>query len=396
MRILLLCNKLPYPSNDGSSIAIARMIEGYVAAGVELTVLSLNTKKHFKDPEFIPKKVQDSMRLEIVEVDTNPTVGNAFVNLFQRLPFHVSRFFQKPVASRLEDLLDQQDYDIVQCEGIFMMPYKRIVWKKSSAKVVLRAHNIEHRIWERTTHEETKPVLKAFLKVQSTKLKRYEIYCATKANAILPISPVDATFFAQFNTHVHTMPCGIDHVEPLKTLNTSSFFHLGAMDWLPNQLSIHWLLKDVWPKVHAENNALTLHLAGRAMSDEFKNQKIPGVQIHGEIDDARAFRSNHGVMLVPLQAGSGMRVKIIEGLAEGIPIISTRIGAEGIDVEDGKHVVLADDADAFARAMLKLANHEQTCIEIGKNAATLAAEKYLNQSLVADLVGYYKETWQIS
>jgi glycosyltransferase involved in cell wall biosynthesis len=396
MRILLLCNKLPYPSNDGSSIAIARMIEGYLQAGAELTVLSLNTKKHFKNPESIPQKIKESVHFEIVEVDTNPTVGNAFANLFQRLPFHVSRFFQKPVAQRLEQLLDEQTFDIVQCEGIFMMPYKQIAWKKSKAKIVLRAHNVEHLIWERTTQEETKPVLKAFLKAQSAKLKRYEIHCATKADAILPISPVDAVFFEKYNQHVKTVPCGVQSVQANKSVNNKNFFHLGAMDWLPNQLGIDWLLKEVWPKLMAKNNQLKLHLAGRAMSNDFLKLKLPGVQVHGEVEDAHSFRAEHGVMLVPLQAGSGMRIKIIEGLAEGIPVISTTIGAEGIEAENGKNILLADDAQSFAEAILRIANDEDACKSIGKNAATLAAEKYLNQTLIADLVEYYKNTWQIS
>jgi glycosyltransferase involved in cell wall biosynthesis len=396
MRILLLCNKLPYPCNDGSSIAIARMIEGYIEAGAELTVLSLNTIKHFKDPELIPQSIKERVNFEIVEVDTNPTVGNAFVNFFQRLPFHVSRFYQKPVEQRLENLLAKQEFDIVQCEGIFMMPYKQLVWKKSTAKIVLRAHNVEHLIWERTTREQTKPVLKTFLKAQSAKLKRYEIHCATKADAILPISPVDAAFFIEYNQQVYTVPCGVDSVKSNKSLNCQSFFHLGAMDWLPNQKGIDWLLKEVWPKVMANNNKLSLHLAGRAMSNELRKVKLPGVFVHGEVDDARTFRAEHGVMLVPLHSGSGMRIKIIEGLAESIPVISTTIGAEGIEAENGKNILLADDAQSFAEAILRIANDEDACKSIGKNAATLAAEKYLNQTLIADLVEYYKNTWQIS
>lgn len=396
MRILLLCNKLPYPSNDGSSIAIARMIEGYIQAGAELTVLSLNTKKHFKDPESIPPAIKKAARFEIVEVDTNPTMGNAFANLFQRLPFHVSRFFQKSVAQRLEQLLDEATFDIVQCEGIFMMPYKQIVWKKSMAKIVLRAHNVEHLIWERTTQEESKPVLKAFLKAQSAKLKRYEIHCTTKADAILPISPVDASFFTAYNEHVYTVPCGIAQVAANQNINCKSFFHLGAMDWLPNQLGIDWLLKEVWPKVMARDSKLKLHLAGRAMSDELLKLKLPGVQVHGEVENAQTFRAEHGVMLVPLHAGSGMRIKIIEGFAEGIPVIATKIGAEGIEAENGKNILLADKAQEFADAILNIANDGATCKSIGKNAATLATEKYLNQTLMTDLVRYYKNTWQIS
>lgn len=396
MRILILCNKLPYPSNDGSSIAIASMISGYLETGVDLTVLSLNTKKHYKDPAAIPPNIKAAVRFEIIDVDTNPTFGNAFANLFQRLPFHVSRFVQKPVLQRLNSLLTENIFDIVQCEGIFMMPYKLLIWKLSDAKIVLRAHNVEHRIWERTTKEEPKPILKAFLKTQSAKLKRYEIHCAKKADAILPITPIDAAFFSEYNDTIHPVPCGIQSAKANEKLNCQQFFHLGAMDWLPNQKGIDWLLTEVWPEVMKKNNKLSLHLAGRAMSKELKNIKQEGVHIHGEVVDAKAFRQQHGVMLVPLHSGSGMRIKIIEGLAEGIPIISTSVGAEGIEAEDGKNIRLADDKDAFVDAILKMAEDDHACQSIGKNAATLAAEKYLNKALIADLVGYYTDKWQIS
>ncbi len=396
MKILLLCNKLPYPTNDGSSIAIARMIEGYVQAGAELTVLSLNTKKHYKHPDSIPETVSKNVRFEIVDVDTNPTVGNAFANLFQKLPFHVSRFFLKEVSQKLTHLLKQQAFDLVQCEGLFMMPYQHLVRQHSEAKVVLRAHNIEHQIWDRAIQSTTKPVLKAFLRSQASKLKRYEIYCAKHADAVIPISPVDAEFFKEYNSNVHTVACGVTDVKPIKKIAKDQCFHLGAMDWLPNQLGIDWLLKSVWPKVFAKNNKLTLHLAGRAMTQELKQTKAPGVVVHGEVESASDFRAQHGIMLVPLQAGSGMRIKIVEGLAEGIPIISTALGAEGIEAANGKHLLIADEAEDFANAILQLTGDDKLLETIGKNAATLATEKYLNQTLIAELVGFYRNTWQIS
>ena len=395
MKILLLANKLPYPANDGSSIAIARMIEGFLANGVELTVLTLNTKKHHKDPAAIPQNVKDNVRFEILDVDTNPSVGNAFLNLFQRLPFHVSRFFQKKVAARLEALLKENEFDVVQAEGLFMMPYKRIVWQHSKARVVLRAHNIEHLIWQRTAESETKPVLRQFLRTQTKKLKRYEIYCAQKADAVIPISPVDAAFFEELNTNVHTVPCGVNLLHPgPERLAPNRFFHLGAMDWLPNQQGVSWLIKEVWPLVQKENPSLELHLAGRAMPQWLSELTSPGITVHGEVENAETFRRDHGVMLVPLLAGSGMRIKIIEGLAEGLPMISTTIGAEGIVAENGREIVLADSAEDFARAIITLANDRQRCIEIGKNAATLAAKSYQNQALIKDLADFYTHTWQ--
>lgn len=396
MKILLLCNKLPYPANDGSSIAIARMIEGLVAANVELTVLSLNTKKHFKNSNDIPEAIQQKVHFEIVEVDTNPTIGNAFINLFERLPFHVSRFYQKAVEQKLEALLKETDFDIVQAEGLFMMPYKRLVWAKSKAKVVLRAHNIEHLIWQRTAEEHPMAVTRSFLRMQVKKLKRYEDYCAAKADAIIPISPADQPYFEAINPNTHTAVCGTEVFHKHGKYNPKRFFHLGAMDWLPNKLGVNWLLNDVWPKVMRQNPDLELHLAGRSMDDKLAKHKQPGVFIHGAVADAVAFRAEHGTMLVPLLSGSGLRIKIIEGLSEGLPIISTTIGAEGIKVTDTKDILLADTAEAFAAAILQMAADQSLSSQIGKNAATLAAKNYQNSTIINNLVQFYAQTWHNS
>lgn len=395
MKILLLCNKLPYPGNDGSSIAIAKMIEGYLEVGAEVSALCLNTVKHFKEPENIPEDIRLKVDFTIVNVDTNPTRRNAFANLFQKLPFHVSRFFQTDVANQLKELLANNTFDIIQLEGIFMMPYYRIIREHSKAKVVLRAHNVEHQIWKRAIPS-AQPVLKAFLKNQTAKLKRYENWCATQVDAIIPISENDAEYFADFNQSSITIPCGIDDAKHIELIDNSKFFHLGAMDWLPNQQGIKWLLTEVWPLVYAQNNTLTLHLAGRAMSKELLQHKQEGVTVYGEIDDAFEFRKNHGIMLVPLLAASGIRIKIIEGLAQGLPIISTQIGAEGIPGINGKDIVLVSTAQSFADAILDLANNPEKCELIGKNAAILANENFNNKNLANKLLAFFKTEWKTS
>ncbi len=396
MRILLLCNKLPYPANDGSSIAIAKMIEGFVAEQAEVFVLSLNTVKHHKNPESIPQHLKNNMHFTVVDVNTNPTAPKAFLNLFQKLPFHVSRFFQPNVGKILTQLLRENTFDIVQIEGIFMMPYADIVRANSTAKIALRTHNIEHLIWERTVKSHRLSPLKAYLQLQTRKLKRYELQCAKQADCVVAISAADEAFFAKHAAKTIAIPCGIDAVHPNPNIATGNFFHLGAMDWLPNQQGVDWLLTEVWPLVFAANKNLKLHVAGRAMSEKLRTLKAEGVVIHGEIDDAKSFRNTHGIMLVPLLAGSGIRIKIIEGMAEGIPVISTAIGAEGIPAKNEHDILLANSAQDFANAMLLLANNPAKCAQIGKNAAILAEQNFMNKTLANKLLAFYRTAWQTS
>ncbi len=392
MKILMLCNKLPYPANDGSSIAMARMIEGFIEEKSEVTVLCLNTLKHRKDPDKIPANIKKAVLFEIVEVNTNPTRRKAFANLFQKLPFHVSRFYQEEVAEKLAEILRKNAFDVVQLEGIFMMPYFRLIRENSEAKVALRPHNVEHQIWERAIPT-SKPVMRAFLKNQTKKLRRYEHWCAKEVDGLVPISENDTKYFSVFNKKIITIPCGIDAIQPNAKVNNKSFFHLGAMDWLPNQQGIDWLLDEVWPIVMEKDSSLKLHLGGRAMSKEFMSREITGVVIHGEVDNADNFRKEHGVMLVPLLAGSGIRIKIIEGLAQGLPIVSTRIGAEGIPGRHGENILLAETADDFASSILELANNPEKCKAIGEKAALLATENFMNKNLANRLLAFYNGAW---
>jgi glycosyltransferase involved in cell wall biosynthesis len=396
VKILLLCNKFPYPANDGSSIAIARMIEGYAEAGVKLTVLSLNTLKHRKDPDSTPKGISEKVVFHVVNVDTNPTTRNALFNLIQKLPFHVSRFFQREVDTKLSDVLTAEEFDIIHFEGIFMMPYFQTARKLSSARVVLRTHNVEYQIWKRASKSNKKPILSAFLLTQTRKLRRYERWCATVSDAIVAITEQDASYFREFNPNTISVPCGVNDVRISQQINNKMFFHLGSMDWLPNQQGVEWLLEAVWPKVQQSGSDLELHLAGRNMPAPLLKMKKAGVVVHGEIQDAPSFRQSHGVMLVPLQAGSGMRVKIVEAMTEGIPIISTSIGAEGIPLVHGESFMMANDADQFAESIIRISERPDLCRSIGKNAALLAEEKFLNKNLIKHLLGFYQEIWNIS
>lgn len=394
MKLLLLCNKVPYPANDGSSIAIAQMIEGYLVSGIEVHVLCLNTKKHRKDLNLMPHGVKNRASFNVVEVDTNPTTRKAFFNLFQKLPFHVSRFYLKSVALQLEEILKKNTFDIIQFEGVFMMPYVHLVRKMSDAKVILRAHNVEHEIWKRTAANQTKPILKTFLKAQTRKLRRYELWCAREANGILAISEKDCNFFQQHSTHCITAPVGMNQFNKVDYKPQKTFFHLGAMDWIPNQQGVAWLVQEVWPLVQKVAPNLKLHLAGRTLKPDDEEYSGVNVVIHGEVYDASEFRKKHGIMLVPLQAGSGMRVKIVEAMAEGLPIITTTIGCEGIPMENGTHALIANTAEEFAQQMLALANDSALQMLVANNAAKLALEHFNNNAIIKKVIQFLNEEWK--
>ena len=382
MRILLFCNKLPYPPKDGGAVALYNMIKGYHEAGVSLTVLALNTHKHYYPPASIPSTdVLSQVALHTVEVNTDVTITGAIANLFSGKAYHASRFRQKPVQEKLLAVLQQNAFDVVQMEEVYLSPYVNLIRQHSNANILLRAHNVEHAIWEKVAKNRSNPLKKAYLKLQARRLKHFEHAHIPRFDALMPINQSDLATFRQmgFRGPALALPSGINlsdyHVD-FDLADPHLVFHLGAMDWQPNQDALAWFVKHVWPGVKAAMPKAELALAGRNMPDPSPFGRYEGVTVYGEVASARAFMQKGGVMVVPLQSGSGMRIKILEGMALGKAIVTTSLGASGIPVTDGHDVLIADEPEAFTNSLLRCLRYPGYQQALGKRARETVARHY--------------------
>lgn len=161
------------------------------------------------------------------------------------------------------------------------------------------------------------------------------------------------------------------------------------MDWMPNQESIDWLLTDIWPLIHSQEPQVSLYLAGRKMPERFLEKSGDGLYVEGEVADANAYIADKQINVVPLLSGSGIRVKIIESMAAGKVVVTTSVGAQGIDYEDGKNILIANTPQEFADQIKRLADNPSFCREIGQNARRLAEEHYDRNRLGKQLVDFY-------
>jgi glycosyltransferase involved in cell wall biosynthesis len=174
--------------------------------------------------------------------------------------------------------------------------------------------------------------------------------------------------------------------------NLNSLFYIGALDWIPNQEGLIWFIDDVWPFVMKKHPLAIFHVAGRNAPKWFSSRVTSrNVLYHGEVDDAYTYMEQAGIMIVPLFSGSGMRVKIIEGMALGKAIVATSVGVEGIDVTDEKDVLIADDAVNFASKIEQLLGDRDLIKKISLNARSCVMEKYDNASISGNLVKFYSE-----
>lgn len=388
MRILQICNKPPFPPVDGGAIAMHNTTLGLLERGHSVKVFSMATPKHGVKLSELPEEYKSKTQFESVFIDTSIRIKDAFLNLFSSKSYNIERFICKEFEAKLIELLRQQDFDVVLIESLFVTPYIEAIKVNSSAKIVLRAHNVEHKIWERFSQNSSNPIKKKYLELLAKRLKEYEVQVLSDLDAICTLTKVDQKSFKSlgFNKLSTAIPVGYklndaDILASSQQEEQQSLFHIASMDWMPNIEGVDWLLEKVWPKVVKKNHKAKLYLAGRNMPERFYNKKTKGVTVVGEVPEAKNFYISKKIMLVPVLSGSGMRIKIIEGMALGKVIISTTIGAEGIACEHNKNILIADTPQEFAAAIDKCLNDDELCAKIGHNAKLLINEQYNNETI---------------
>jgi glycosyltransferase involved in cell wall biosynthesis len=279
--------------------------------------------------------------------------------LFSKNPYIAERFNIKAFRKVLSTLLRQESYDIIQMEGPYPGQYMDTIRSESGAVVSLRAHNVEHLLWERKALYEKSKLKKWYLVNMANRLRRYESELASQIDILIPISKFDETCFRElgFNKSSVTIPTGLSIENyPLTQLPSEpSIFFIGALDWLPNQEGLKWFLENIFPQLLSQLPNLKFHVAGRnapAAFEKFLNH--PNISYHGEVKDALVFIRSYRVMVVPLLSGSGIRIKIIEGMALGRPVVTTSAGIEGIEIDGDKNVAVEDDPYRFSDQIVKL------------------------------------------
>lgn len=395
LKILFICNKSPWPAIEGGPMAMNNLIEGLIAAGNFVKVIAVDSDKYHVEAEDIPDDYRKKTGIEFVHLDLSVKPVPAMLNLFSKESYHVRRFVSIDFEAKLTEILQNEQFDIVQLETLFMAPYLDVIRKYSSGKIVLRSHNIEHLIWKRIFLKSRNPVKRFYLKHLFSTLERYEKGVLNRFDGILPITEKDATFFKKYcKKPVKTIPFGINPEDyPLRGNQQQEFalFHIGAMNWMPNEEGIRWFLKEVWPDVRAKFPLLKLYLAGRVMPRWLLGLKEKNVVVLGEVPDARAFILSKTISIAPLFSGSGVRIKIIESMSLGKAVISTSTGAEGIEYTEGKDILLADSAEDFTEAIARLYKNPHQAFKLGENARKLMEAKHDNRKIIEYLEAFYRK-----
>jgi glycosyltransferase involved in cell wall biosynthesis len=397
MKLLVLAPRPLWPEHDGGTVATARCIRGLASAGADISLLSMKTEKHPEARTSTGLKIPSYLSgYNTVSVETRIRPAAMAHNLlFSAEPYDLARFRSPAYSEALRAHLKSSHFDIIQCEGLTMALYQEEIRKLTNSPVILRAHNLEHRIRQMMAAGEMSPVRKAYLSNLSLRLLSVEKQAAAEFDAVVPISEPD---FRWFNEAAKGKPVFLSETgaevavrlpEPPDTPPRIGF--IGSMNWHPNIEGIKWFINSVWPSVIEKVPSATLHIAGRGLKQNH-TALLHGnnIVIEGETDNARDFIASSHVTIAPLFAGSGLRIKIIEAMSAGRPVVATPIAAEGLQAENGRELAVAGDPESFCSALSSLLQDHVKRALMGDAAVALVKHRYDNATNTARLLEFYK------
>jgi glycosyltransferase involved in cell wall biosynthesis len=367
MRILQLTPRVADPPIDGGRVVMLQIANALRRLGNDVHVLSLNPRKQHVDAE------------GAIDIDTSGHLAAFWRARRLGVPYLVARFFTPRFADALRAHLREQRFDVVQVESPFLLPYVPAIRESSDAIVVLRSLNVEFRIWEQLAANKLNPLPR----IIARSLRRYEIAHLNTCDAIVPITEDDARDFRTLGSTIpiHVLPGGVDLPAIFREGHGTIGF-LGSLDYRPNQEAALWIAEQLQPRVSAE-----IHIAG-SNAPPWLRARLENVHFEGKVADAAEFIQSMSVMIAPIFSGGGMRIKILEAMANARPVVSTSIGAAGIE---GDNIVLADDADSFAAAVSQLLSDPSRARSIGEAGRRLVETRYATDALARDLVAFYEE-----
>ena len=384
MRILQVCKKFPFPIMDGEAVAVRALALGLREAGCEVDLLSFNTSKHrVADPQTVD--LPHYRHIASSDLDNDVVWWKVARSLLRRGSYHVTRFECDQFRGQLKTMLQLHDYDAVVLETTILATYVPVIRELTSAPVLLRAHNVEHEIWDRLGRRGSllhRPVYRALAR----RLRRFERTYLPKADVLLPITARDGAAFRRdlgYRGPVHVVPVGYNaraaapaerRLEIGRAPLSVSF--IGSLDWAPNLEGLDWFLEQVWPKLHLAFPTLQFHVAGRKTPARILTLDLPNVFVHGEVPDAKAFLRSHPLTVAPILSGSGTRVKILDAMSTGRVVLTTSMGLEGIDAEHRREVLVCDTAAGFVAQLNWLLRDASRASEIGRAATELIRERY--------------------
>jgi sugar transferase (PEP-CTERM/EpsH1 system associated) len=378
MHILWVKNELLHPLDKGGRIRTYEMLRR-LRDHHRVTYIALDDGATTADQRSRAREYCDE--LVLVPWRRSPLRGwrrglAILRNVFSSIPFSLAPYRSRAMTRAIRERCTSGDDrpDVVVCD--FLMPALSIP-EGLPCPVVLFQHNVEAMIWERRTRVAANPILRLYMGEQWRRMRRVEREQCLRFDHVVAVSAEDAAIFrsAYGVERVSAVPTGVDtdFFRPSGTVtrNPASIVFTGSMDWMPNEDGMVFFVDEVLPRIERAVPESTLTIVGRNPTARVRSlsERSPRVTVTGTVPDVRPYLEAASVVVVPLRVGGGTRIKIYEAMGMERAVVSTTIGAEGLDVTDGEHIVLADDPASFADAVIALLRAPERAAAIGRSAA---------------------------
>lgn len=371
LRILLLTPQLPYPPEQGTSLRNFHILRG-LAQDHEVHLLSFDETGSRSSPDRSP------LHDLCAQLTSVPVPGRTMSQRLGRLltdphPDMAHRLKSETFEQSLDGLLGQIRFDVVQVEGIELASTMTIIrHSQQECAVVFDDHNAEaelqRRMFVTDLSQPTRWIAAMYSFIQWRRLRRFERRACRIADGVSVVSEADRSHLLALAPEIDPLviPNCID-VETYRHIprrDAATFDHdllfIGKMDYRPNVDAVLWFSREIWPLIRAKRPDASWAVVGKQPHARLLHlNNEPGINLTGAVPDIKPYLAGACVYVMPFRIGSGTRLKLIEALASGVAMVSTYVGAEGYPLVDGKHLLLEDDPDAFARAVLRLMNDDE-------------------------------------
>jgi glycosyltransferase involved in cell wall biosynthesis len=292
-------------------------------------------------------------------------------------PYAVSKFTDPKVGSAVSSWLSGERFDVAVCD--FLSASGNFP-RELKTPCILFQHNVESSLWQRMAATESHPVKKLSFTIESAKMRRYERATLGRFHHIVAVSEYDREQMLRMdpNCEITVVPTGVDtqkfRVAPPSTATPPRIVFTGSMDWEPNIDAVDYFCAQIWPRIRKEFPAALFQIVGRKPAAKVLRLASDSVEVTGTVPSVEEYLDKAAVVVVPLRIGGGTRLKIFEAMAMGKALVSTSIGAEGLDIKSGHDLLLADDATGFADAVLLLLRDTEIRRRLEKAAIDTAAK----------------------
>ena len=376
VRVLIVGAWFPYPPRWGWATRVYQLAR-QLAIRHDVTLLTYATSA---DEENVAELERQGIHVETVPHEAPSTAQRRTTqlrSLLGRTPYEPHRTYSREMQERIDRLFAREAFDVVQLESTLVWPFRF----PAGTPLVLDEHNVDYETYARMREGARSPIRKAFYLVEEGRVRRYEQDAWRRSSGLVLTSAREEEMAREVapGTATAVVPNGVDtdyftpgsgEIEP------QTIVFNGVLDYRPNLDAALFLADEVLPRVHETHPSARVVVVGRGGPDELNQVRRPNVEATGEVPDVRPYLARAEVVAVPILAGSGTRFKVVEGLAMAKPMVSTAVGCEGIGVEHGRHLLIADSAEDFASAIVQLFDDAAVGASLGRAGREFVQREY--------------------